>query len=72
MNLYYGEALAYDNAGGPGTLRMRKTAELLSAECARDPATCVPVVVAAGIAYAPPWGRISAVAAYKRTPACTR
>jgi hypothetical protein len=71
MNLYYGEALTYDNAGGPGALRMRKTAELLEPGCAADRAVCVPVVVAANIAYAPPRGRTEAVASYTRTSACT-
>ena len=70
MTLYYGDALNFDNTGGPGTVRMQKTAELLEPDCAADPQACVPLVVAAGIAYAPPRGRVEAVRAYQRTEAC--
>lgn len=70
MTIYYEDALDFDNTGGPGTVRMQKTAELLDDDCAADAAACVPVVVAAGIAHAAPSGRAEAVAAYMRTDAC--
>lgn len=71
MTIYYGDALNFDNTGGPGTVRMQKTAELLDTGCAADPAACVPVVVAAGISEAAPEGRAEAVAAFTRTTACS-
>lgn len=71
MSIYYGDALNFDNTGGPGAVRMQKTAELLDDNCAADASACVPVVVAAGIAHAAPKGRAEAVATYERTAACT-
>lgn len=72
MTIYYGDALNSGNAGGPDAVRMQKTVALLESDCAANASACVPVVVAAGIAQAPPRGRADAVAAFRRTTACTR